>query len=123
MEYSDEEFDRLFERLLDELNIKSKEVRKEMSNYSKERKATLLIQNLRQQVQHQAQLSATSTFGSADRLQRFPSSTSVLSPSSPFLMSPNSADYKSGGLLSGLLGKNQPLEKTPLFYIEKLNNG
>jgi hypothetical protein len=39
----DSEFDNLFTKLLDDLNLKNESVRKSMFAYDKERKATLLV--------------------------------------------------------------------------------
>lgn len=88
-------FDSLYEAMLLELNIKNEGVRKTMLAYSKDRKAMLLVQNYRNSE----------------------------SPSSPVTGLTDGHAPSSGGLFGSLLNvaAPKPADRTPEYYIEKLN--
>ncbi|KAI3638636.1 hypothetical protein MIR68_003134 [Amoeboaphelidium protococcarum] len=126
----DSEFDHLFTKLLDDLNLKNESVRKSMFAYDKERKATLLVQNLRQAAlkggynESRSQSPTKTKISSANLLTSNEDVDDKSNPTSP--TASNSNTTSSGGV--GLFGKSKGVtskkdiyENSPQFYIDKLS--
>lgn len=109
MGLANKEFEKMFEQLLDELNIRNDAARKEMKSYSKDRKATLLLQQLRMSAAKSTNVSAA------------PSDKKLTTKSSATLLSTH-AQSSSGGMTltnaNAAITHNDP--KTVEFYLDRL---
>jgi hypothetical protein len=108
----DETFDRMFDGVLEELNIRNDAVRNGMLAYPKERKAVLLVQNYRNAVMEHAQQQS----GALTSINTSAVSNTVQVASSG---SGSSAGALFSALLSPVMKTNA--ERPPEFYIEKLS--